>query len=302
MSNTWVVNVPVATVWTSYESPRELDQKAVTNPANIQGWLEGLKYEELLELCDGNLVQTQALFGEEVYVLEEKGDWAYVILPEQPSSKDERGYPGWMPRAQISKVEDWNIKTGAVAVVTSKKAELFSENKQTLLEVSYQTILPLLDQEGEWAKVQTPLGIGRLKNENIEIAPSFSERKKGNGKDIVESGEQFLNLPYLWGGMSSYGYDCSGFSYNMYKANGYIIPRDAGDQAKSGTSVEFSELLPGDLIFFAYEEGKGTLHHVGIYYGDGKMLHCPHTGKVIEIIELKGTIYEKELCAASRYW
>lgn len=302
MSNTWVVNVPVATVWTSYDSPRELDQSAVSNPTDIQGWLDGLTYESLLELCDENLVQTQALFGEEVLVIEEKENWAHVILIKQPSSKDERGYPGWIPIVQLTKIDDWNTSDGPLAVVSSKKAHLFDENKEILFELSYQTILPCLSQEGDWVKVQTPKGVGYLKNEDTEVAASFTERKKGSGQEIVNAGEQFLNLPYLWGGMSSYGYDCSGFSYNMCKANGYIIPRDAGDQAKAGQPVELSDIQPGDLIFFAYEEGKGELHHVGIYYGGGKMIHCPHTGKVIEIIELTGTVYEKELCAASRYW
>lgn len=102
--------------------------------------------------------------------------------------------------------------------------------------------------------------------------------------------------------MSSFGFDCSGFSYTMCKANGYIIPRDAHDQAASGEKVELHQLEPGDLLFFAYEEGKGSLHHVGIYYGDGKLLHSPNTGKTIEILEMAGTIYEKELCAARRYF
>ncbi len=56
----------------------------------------------------------------------------------------------------------------------------------------------------------------------------------------------------------------------------------------------------GDLLFFAYEEGKGAIHHVGLYVGGGKMLHSPKTGKSIEILTLKETIYEKELCAVRR--
>ncbi|HLR40215.1 MAG TPA: NlpC/P60 family protein, partial [Virgibacillus sp.] len=54
--------------------------------------------------------------------------------------------------------------------------------------------------------------------------------------------------------------------------------------------------------FFAYEAGKGKLHHVGIYYGNGKMIHAPQTGKGVEVISLKDTVYEKELYAARRYW
>lgn len=302
MVNTKVVNVPVATVWTSFDSPREFDQKAISNPVDIQDWIDSLSYEESLELCNSNLVQTQVLFGEEVLVVEERDGWSKVLLPEQASNKDERGYPGWIPNAQLTNVEEWNFKTVPIAVVTSKKAEIFYEEGDPLFLLSYQTTLPVLEQDGEWVKVQTPTGFGYLKNEDVEIAPSFAERKQGNGQEIVAAGEQFLNLPYLWAGMSSFGYDCSGFCYSMCKANGYIIPRDAGDQAEAGKSIPLSEIEPGDLLFFAYEEGKGKIHHVGIYYGNGKLLHSPKTGKTIEIIELKGTIYEKELCAASRYW
>ncbi|MFE8700640.1 NlpC/P60 family protein [Cytobacillus sp. FJAT-54145] len=302
LENKFIVNVPVATVWTSYDSARELDKDAVTNPSNIEAWLESLTYETRLELCNANLVQTQALYGEEVLVIEEKEGWASVIVLNQPSSKDERGYPGWVPRDQlIESTPNRNLDEGPIAVVTSKKATLEGENHDPLLEVSYQTMLPVLE-EGEFVKVQLPAGSGFLKSTDVKIYPSLSEKRKGNGKDIVVDGEQFLNLPYLWGGMSSYGYDCSGFSYNMCKANGYIIPRDAHDQAKAGKSVEVSDIQPGDLLFFAYEEGKGSIHHVGIYYGNGKLLHSPNTGKVIEIIPLEGTIYEKELCAARRYW
>lgn len=302
MNNNWVVNVPVATIWTLPSSPRPLDKKAITNPVDIQDWIEGQSYGELLELHQANLVQTQVLFGEKVQVLEEKAEWLKVLVPSQPTSKDERGYPGWIPKGQLVQIEDWEVKNGAIAVVRSNKATLYDVEERCVTLLSYQTRLPLLRHEGEWVKVRTPIGLGLLKKVDVALVTPQSEQTKRTGRDIVIEGEKFLHLPYLWGGMSSFGYDCSGFTYNMCKANGYIIPRDAVDQSQDGVPVKLSELEPGDLLFFAYEEGKGKIHHVGIYYGDGKMLHSPKTGKVIEIIELKDTFYEKELCAARRYW
>ncbi|PWW20038.1 NlpC/P60 family protein [Cytobacillus oceanisediminis] len=298
----WLVSVPVATLWTAFDSSRDIDREAVSNPVDLDSWLEKLTYEPRLELCDGNLVQSQVLYGQEVIVLEEKGDWARVIVPDQSSSKDERGYPGWIPKAQLVQKKDWGHDDSKVAVVQKKKAELYSEGQKRELILSYQTVLPVIKVDSEWITVQTPSGESLLKAEDVSVYESMDSVPKGNGKDIVAAGEQFLNLPYLWGGMSSFGYDCSGFSYSMCKANGYIIPRDAHDQAEAGKPVELGALKPGDLLFFAYEEGKGKLHHVGIYYGKGKLLHSPNTGKTIEIIDLKGTIYEKELCAARRYW
>ncbi|MGX6441749.1 C40 family peptidase [Neobacillus sp. K501] len=295
-----IVNVPVATVWTSYNSAREIDSPAISNPVEINKWLEGLTYETRLGLCEQNLVQTQLLYGEEVFVVEEVENWSQVIIPDQSTSKNKSGYPGWVPSAQLVKPSaDWNLKKGPVVVISSPMAQL---TKRTDIELSYQTILPFIKVEDGKALVRTPDGLDSLAIENVEIAESYAERRKGNGKDIVTAGEKFLNLPYLWAGMSSFGYDCSGFSYSMCKANGYLIPRDAHDQANAGMNIDLSDIKPGDLLFFAYQEGKGSIHHVGIYYGDGKLLHSPNTGKTIEIIPLAGTIYERELCVARRYW
>ncbi|AIE60161.1 C40 family peptidase [Bacillus methanolicus] len=302
MSDQWLVDVPVATVWTSYDSARDIDKKAISNPAEIDEWLEGLTYDTRLGLHDQNLVQTQVLFGQEVLVTNEKDGWVEVIIPDQPSSKDNRGYPGWIPKAQLQRKHDWKINQGPIAVVTAKKATLFSESEKPMMELSYQTVLPVVQELDHWVKVETPSGFGLISAEKVHIYQSQDEIPKGNGRDIVFAGEAFLGLPYLWGGMSSFGYDCSGFSYTMCKANGYTIPRDASDQAQAGKPVELEKIEPGDLLFFAYEEGKGRIHHVGIYYGNGKMLHSPKTGKSVEIIPLQGTIYEKELCTARRYW
>ncbi|MBM7693065.1 hypothetical protein JOC77_002504 [Peribacillus deserti] len=299
-NNKWVVNVPVATVWTNYNSARALDKLAVQNPVQIQEWLEGLTYETSLELCNNNLVQTQALLGEEVLITEEKEGWSHVVCLSQPSSKDERGYPGWIPTVQLTRNQNWSLSEGPAAVIQSKKT-LLTTDKGDDLEVCYQTILPLISQENGRVRVKIPAGSGELNEGDVKIYMSLSSIPKGNGKGIVEAGEQFVGLPYLWGGVSSFGYDCSGFSYTMCKANGYIIPRDAHDQLNTGSEADLNNLLPGDLLYFAYEEGRGSIHHVGIYYGDGKLLHSPNTGKCIEIIPLAGTLYEKELCAARRY-
>ncbi|MCT6593186.1 hypothetical protein N3553_25400, partial [Pantoea dispersa] len=85
------VCVAVATVWTSYDSSREIDDNAISFPVKLDKWLEQLTYTRRLELCEKNLVQTQLLLGEEVYVTEMKGKWAKIVIPSQFSSKDERG-------------------------------------------------------------------------------------------------------------------------------------------------------------------------------------------------------------------
>ncbi|PLR81719.1 MULTISPECIES: C40 family peptidase [Bacillus] len=297
-----IVNVSVANVWTSYDSARPIDEAVTTNPVDLGSWLNGLTYDTRLELCSSNLLQTQVLFGEEVIVTGTNGHWAEVIVPGQPALKNKDGYPGWIPITQLTEYGDWNITDSEVAVITSKQAVLRPVNSDFELVLSYQTILPVQENSRDTLKVKSPLGSALLKHEDTAIYESYQHIPKGTGTDLVRAGEKFVGLPYLWGGLSSYGYDCSGFSYSMCKAIGAIIPRDASYQAETGKEISLSAIEPGDLLFFAYQEGKGHIHHVGIYYGNGQLLHSPKTGKEIEIIPIAGTIYEKELCAARRYW
>jgi gamma-D-glutamyl-L-lysine dipeptidyl-peptidase len=294
------IAVPVATIWTNPDSARDVDTPAISNPVHITKWLDSLTYDTRLALCDENRIQSQALFGQEVFVVEERNGWSYVIIPDQPSSKDELGYPGWIPTIQL--LPGGLPQAETYAVVIRPFADLISRKNEAELEISFQTVLPVVKELDDLIEVETPLGRRYVRQTDILISKSKVNDRKGSGQDIVISGESFLDLPYLWGGMSSYGFDCSGFSYTMCKTQGYLIPRDANDQAKKGENVPLEQLLPGDLLFFAYEEGKGSIHHVAIYYGDGKMIHSPNTGKTIEILSLKGTYYEKELCAARRYW
>jgi cell wall-associated NlpC family hydrolase len=294
------VNVAIANVWTTNHSFRALDLAAISHPVRFEEWLLCMNDAQRLDLCEKNRIQTQLLFGEQVLLLECKNDWGFIIAIEQSSGKDPRGYPGWIPLCQLEKFVPSSTKT--VAVITSKKALFSLENSKETLILSYQTELPFLGEKDQQVQVETPLGTGFLHKDDTTLYNIHETRIQGSGMDIVMCGEQFVDLPYLWGGMSSYGYDCSGFVYSMYKANGYQIPRDASEQAKDGKQIPISEMQPGDLLFFAYEKGQGAIHHVGIYYGNGKLLHSPHTGKSIEIIQMEGTIYEDELCIARRYW
>ena len=290
-----LVNVPVATVWTTAESARDSDCKVLTATADMEAWIKEMDYDRLIELHDRNLVQTQVLYGEEVIVTEEKNGWSACLIPSQTSKKNSQGYPGYIPSAQlVEHPQNWPDLQQSV-FVNVHGAELVIE--ESFLKLSYGTILFLNKIEEDVVYVQTPTGNGRMDRKYMK----WIDDQKADGNSLVETGKQFLGLPYLWAGNSSFGYDCSGFVYSMCRANGYLIPRDAGDQSEVGKEIPFSEMEPGDALFFAYEEGKGALHHVGLYAGEGRMLHSPKTGKPIEMIELKGTIYEKELCKVRRY-
>lgn len=291
------VRVPVATVWTDPNSVRPVDAPAVAADPDIPGWLAQMTRKETIDLCDEKRVQTQVLFGDRVLVDHVRDGWASVLVPAQSSAKDSRGYPGWMPAVQLAVP---HVATGGERVmVQSRLAPLFDARHQPLFSLSFGTFLDLLGVEGTRVKVTGPSGIGFLNKEDV-LFPA--RRPKDTGGAIVANALRFLDLPYLWSGMSAYGYDCSGFSYSMLRAGGYLIPRDAGDQSAAGREVSKEEMKPGDLLFFAYEQGRGYVHHVGIYAGSGKMVHSPTPGKKVSLTSLAGTIFEEELCTVRRYW
>lgn len=303
-----IVAVSVATVWTKPESPVDTDRAALTAPVDLRGWLGSLTVEDKLDFYNRNAIQTQALFGTRVEVLEERGAWSHILIPDQSCKKDERGYPGWVPTVQLAAwSEAYAIQFGQPAVlVTASHAHLYDSQRQAGIELAYLTRLPLLQEEADWVKVATPLGYAFLRRKDVQIATAgelITEIQAANaGEAIVAHGKRFLGLPYLWGGMSSYGYDCSGFAYNMHRSVGIVIPRDASDQATAGQKVEKEDLLPGDLLFFAYEEGKGRVHHVGIYMGNGEMIHSPDSRGAIEIVQLSGYKLKHEHSISRRYW
>ena len=300
-STAWVCRVPVGTLWTSPEHARTVDVHGISENVRFNKWIEVMSEQENHDLTESSRIQTQVLYGEPVLIDEVVDGWAKVTAIWQPSSKDERGYPGWMPMAQLKEID--TLEEFGYARVTANKAQLWTEDFKPVVAVPFNTILPI-KEHGEFTRLQTPDGDALIQSGQIESIPAYNRIPERSGLEIARSAEQFLDLQYFWGGMSSYGYDCSGLSYNMLKANGVIISRDAHDQSLEGREVDKGAQDTwhvGDLLFFAYEEGKGQLHHVGIYYGNGLMIHSPTPGKAVEIIELAGTKHEKELCAVRRY-
>lgn len=96
-----------------------------------------------------------------------------------------------------------------------------------------------------------------------------------SGNNVIDTAQQFLGVPYVWGGSSPSGFDCSGFVQYVFARCGIDLPRTADVQATAGTPVSKSELQPGDLVFFAGDYV--NISHVGIYVGDGKMIHASTT-------------------------
>ncbi len=152
----------------------------------------------------------------------------------------------------------------------------------------------LLDQTGEWYHVSYDGTKGYMFGEYLIInGPSSA------GQELVECAKQYLGVPYVWGGASPSGFDCSGFVQYVARSCGYSIGRTVTQQWEYGTQVTRDTLQPGDLIFFSntYESG---LSHIGIYVGDGQFIHSPSSGDVVKISDLDSSYYSSHYYGARR--
>lgn len=135
----------------------------------------------------------------------------------------------------------------------------------------------------------------RLSKEELEDIKSIEANKRAvdetpnadEGLQVVDYAKEFLGTPYVYGGTSTRGFDCSGFTQYMFReALGINLGRTTYDQIKNGLVVSKSELKPGDLVFLG---SWSNPYHVGIYVGDGNYIHSPRTGDVVKISPLAGT-------------
>lgn len=288
----WMCAVSVATVWTDPDSPRVADLPALDHPVQMDRWLSHLSYEERLALSEKNQIQTQLLYGEPVIVEDVVGDWARIVAISQQTRKDPRGYPGWVPLVQLSMRE--RIRAEEFVRVSNPKAALFDESGAFFLRVSFNTIFPSGERRGKKLRVWTPHGWKLLNASDVETVGEESIHR------TLTLGRRFMGLPYLWGGMSAWGFDCSGFIRAIWEACGIGLPRDAVDQAEAGRpiSLDSADWQKGDLLFFENEEQ--CIHHVAMYVGNGKILHAPSTGNLIEQIELNKSVYAENVCRVRR--
>lgn len=242
---------------------------------------------------DDRDVVSQAIYGTNVAILEEKGEWLRVQTPDE--------YTGWARSAELLRTAPYAGR-GRVARVDNLFASVYRETNITrhapLLTLPYETRLEVVsEQAGRWVQV-------RLADDRSGWAQrgdlSFDTHPLSI-PETVSLAKRFLGIPYLWGGSSSFGFDCSGYTQMLCRRRGFVMPRDAGPQAawSGAAKITQSELQTGDLLFFGPSPAKIT--HTGMYIGDGQFIHATaNTRPVIQISELADPYWTRLLVACRR--
>ena len=268
------IDVSVATLWKAPNLYRSIDRPSVSNPVDPGQWSKNLSTTASRVWLDSH-VQTQALYGQDVVVLARSGGWAKVAVVDEPDPQNPHGYPGWLPAAQLKTGFDGG---GSPVVVVARTGQLLVHGRT--LTLSYGTRLPLVRWGGDFAVVRTPDGQGTVVGVEKPYRPSNAS--------IIGQAKRFLGVHYLWGGLSAWGFDCSGLIWNVYRAHGMTIPRDADPQFHHGKAVARTALRPGDLLFFG---SPSYADHVSIYLGNDLMLEAPDSAHRVRIAPVRWTYY-----------
>jgi hypothetical protein len=176
---------------------------------------------------------------------------------------------------------------------------------QIVAYVPYHARVEVHDYAKEMYLVRTPEGaLGWVREKNVKIEgenPFVKEAPPPTGlrEDLVATAKKYLGVPYVWGGTSSGGFDCSGLVQTVFAENGLQLPRGSGDQYRKGKKISKSNMRLADLVFFrTYTSGPS---HVGIYVGDGKFLHAESSPRGVTITPLAEP-YWKERFLGARTW
>jgi gamma-D-glutamyl-L-lysine dipeptidyl-peptidase len=216
---------------------------------------------------------TQLLFGDHYEVIEESANKKWIKIRIHFDQ-----YEGWIDRLQFHEVslEYYEYISRADFKITTDLTSSMLYNKSPLL-ILMGSIIPI--SSSELFKMEDQFAF------NGEAKTLGQKREFDFIKNIAL---KYLNAPYLWGGKSPFGIDCSGFTQMVFKIVGYQLLRDASQQANQGKSVEaIIESKPGDLVFFKNAERK--IHHVGIALSDNKIIHA--SGRVrIDSLDQEGII------------
>jgi gamma-D-glutamyl-L-lysine dipeptidyl-peptidase len=196
---------------------------------------------------------SQLIFGEKADVKDEKDNWIEIKTRFD-------SYSGWIEKNSVEIAND-DLLTQKTIITTEPVTICEKENEKLYLTAGSE----IMDPDAN--------GIFKYKESTYKLIDNLPIQRKFSSSGIIETAGKFLNSPYLWGGRSVFGMDCSGFVQIVFKIHGRNLPRDAKDQANAGEAVNsFRDIEAGDLVFFDNPEGKIT--HVGIVLGEKLIIHA----------------------------
>ena len=174
-----------------------------------------------------------------------------------------------------------------------------------LQEFPKGTILNVESVENGWVKCTHNSITGYVSGQYLTIRKDNGSDRAGYtalrsgsaGQNVVDYAATFLGTPYVYGGTSPSGFDCSGLVYYTYKQLGYTLNRTAAGQAQNGIAVSKAQLQPGDIILFG---SASNINHAGIYAGNGMFIHSPQTGDVVKYTALNSGYYANRFVCARR--
>ena len=257
---------------------------------------------------DKSDVVSQAIYGSNVKLLVAQGEWSRIQTDDH--------YKGWVPSRHLRVIlsGDGYATSGAIVQVDSLFANVYNEpdvaRHKPVVTIPFGARLELAAEKSDAADKAT----GKASHEGwiqvylpdrrdawIQASDVITDLKPLSIPESIELGKRFIGLPYLWGGRSSYGFDCSGFTQMLVWARGINMPRDADQQAAwSGmVAVERKDLQPGDLLFFG--ASAKSIVHTGMYIGDGQFIQDTTNGHpVVQVSRLDDDPWSRLLVACRR--
>ena len=228
---------------------------------------------------------TQSTLGTIVKVYKQEDDWYYVQTPDK--------YLAWVDAggielADAQKAENWDGDEKIIYTQTYGHAYSSpDENTSIISDLTAGNRLTILKYADKNYIVRFPDGRNAyIRKNEAEPYDSWLKNLNPTNETLVSTGKALMGVPYLWGGTSTKGVDCSGFTKTIYFLNGMVIPRDASQQAHTGITVDstgnFEKLQDGDLLFFgskATDSTKEKVVHVGMWIGNNEFIHA--SGRVL---------------------
>jgi hypothetical protein len=223
---------------------------------------------------------TQALMGTPVRILNKRGGWYLVQTPDS--------YTGWTDNdlAELSDVELTAWKESDRLIYTGHTGVVSAAGGETVSDIVFGDIVVSNGSRGDSWTVVLPDGrMGEIKKKESADFRAWAEGTGIEPQGLIRFARSFMGAPYLWGGTSTKGVDCSGFTKMIYYFGGVILTRDASGQFRYGDEVSIENplatLAPGDLLYFGrVRDGKPGITHTGMYIGDTEFIHSSGMVKI----------------------